>query len=216
VWVEAFSLSGVGLLAGVRHALEPDHLAAVSAMAAANPTPRATLRYALLWGAGHAAVLLVAGGTMFALRSVLPIEAERGLEVIIALSLVALGLRACLLGHKPQLHAHATTLSAPARARVHAPIWLPIGMGLLHGFAGSGAVGAAVLAAGCATGAGLVSIALYAAGSLAGMSALAGLLGRPLAYMSRHARSRRYLAITSGLFSVAVGAIWFVVQLRTV
>lgn len=52
----------LGFANGLRHALEPDHLAAVSTLVAGERSSKASVRYAAAWGAGHAAMLLVAPG----------------------------------------------------------------------------------------------------------------------------------------------------------
>src|SRR5688572_29373689 len=83
----------LGFANGMRHALEPDHLAAVSTLVAGQRSTRASVRYAAAWGAGHAAMLLVAGGALALLRADLPARASDALELVVAVVLVALGLR---------------------------------------------------------------------------------------------------------------------------
>jgi high-affinity nickel permease len=56
---------GLGFLHGMRHALEPDHVAAVSTVLAEQRSGRATVGFALAWGAGHGLTLLVVGGLLF-------------------------------------------------------------------------------------------------------------------------------------------------------
>jgi hypothetical protein len=59
----AFGYS-LGLLQGMRHALEPDHVAAVSTMLAEQRSARASVRFAVAWGAGHGVTLLIVGGLL--------------------------------------------------------------------------------------------------------------------------------------------------------
>lgn len=203
------SLSAFGLLSGVRHAMEPDHLAAVSTMVAAQRSTKATLRYAVLWGIGHATVLFVLGGGLFVFRKAMPASVSNACEYLVALVLVGLGVRAWLsLRRSSPAHAatyehtHAAYMgSAPMRE-------LPLAIGTLHGFAGSGALAATMLQAGHSFWIGLLSLALYAVGSLLGMAILAGLVGRPLAHLLGKPRVRFGLVFTSGLASVVVGVAW--------
>ena len=64
-----------GLLQGVRHAAEPDHLAAVSTLVAERRSARAAAGYAVVWGLGHAAVLLAVELLLFEWkpRSAIPV-----------------------------------------------------------------------------------------------------------------------------------------------
>jgi len=59
----------LGLLQGVRHAFEPDHVVAVSTMISEQRTVRARVAYAMAWGIGHATMLLLVGGLLMLLRT---------------------------------------------------------------------------------------------------------------------------------------------------
>ena len=71
--VGIFAGYGLGLVQGMRHALEPDHVAAVSTLVAEQRSATSSVRFAFAWGAGHALTLLVAGGALFALRAKMPL-----------------------------------------------------------------------------------------------------------------------------------------------
>jgi ABC-type nickel/cobalt efflux system permease component RcnA len=111
-----------GLAQGVRHALEPDHLAALSTLVAERRSARSAASYALAWGVGHALVLLVVGGALQLVRARLPDRAGALFELAVAAMLVGLGARA--LGRAyvdaaagaPVAHAHAHARRAHAHA----------------------------------------------------------------------------------------------------
>ena len=149
----------LGFANGMRHALEPDHLAAVSTLVAGERSAKASVRYAAAWGAGHAAMLVVAGGALALLRTELPDVASDALELVVAVVLIALGLRglaqAARSGRAPAggqafTHVHGDHAHAHAGVRdhVHVNSWtlarLPFVVGLVHGLAGSGALAALV------------------------------------------------------------------------
>jgi high-affinity nickel-transport protein len=210
----------LGFANGMRHALEPDHLAAVSTLVAGERSATASVRYAAAWGAGHAAMLVVAGGALALLRRGLPESTRDGLELVVAVVLVALGVRG--LAHAKQLgrggapvrHAHGETAHAHGGAadHVHVSRWtlarLPFVVGLVHGLAGSGAlavmVGASVPSPVFAVGA----IVIYAVGAAVGMATLAGALGWPLARLARAPRAMPVLVAVSGTASLLVGVAW--------
>lgn len=79
-----------GLLLGARHALEPDHLAAVSTLAAHGSSRTQVLSVAAAWGGGHATAVTVAGILLSAAR--LPIWLAGRAELLAGFALVALGL----------------------------------------------------------------------------------------------------------------------------
>src|SRR5262245_1593025 len=92
--LELITGSGLGSLLGLRHALEPDHLAAVTTLVTRE---RSSLRAALLgvcWGVGHTVTLLLVGAALVLLRAGMPASVANLFEFLVALMLVGLGIRA--------------------------------------------------------------------------------------------------------------------------
>jgi high-affinity nickel permease len=210
----------LGFANGMRHAFEPDHLAAVSTLVAGERSAKASVRYAAAWGAGHAAMLVVVGGALALLRAELPAVTSDGLELVVAVVLVALGVRglaqAKRLGRVGQTftHAHGELAHSHAGARDHLHVskWtlarLPFVVGLVHGLAGSGAL-AALVASHVATPVFSVAfITIYAVGAAVGMATLAGVLGWPLARVARSPRAMPLLVGVSAAASLVVGVAW--------
>ncbi len=187
-----------GLLTGMRHALEPDHLAAVSTFVASDGGGRRTVGFATAWGAGHAAMLLLVASALFLLGAGVPERLSDTFELVVSVMLIGLGARGLLRSNHGR-HGHAR--GAPG-AR------LPFLVGLVHGLAGSGALTALVAARLSSPGLGVLFIALYAAGSALGMAALALALGAPLARLVGGGRLVGALTVTSSLGSLAVGVLW--------
>jgi high-affinity nickel permease len=210
----------LGFANGMRHAFEPDHLAAVSTLVAGERSAKASVRYAAAWGAGHAAMLVVVGGALALLRAELPAVTSDGLELVVAVVLVALGVRglaqAKRLGRVGQTftHAHGELAHSHGGARDHLHVskWtlarLPFVVGLVHGLAGSGAL-AALVASHVATPVFSVAfITIYAVGAAVGMATLAGVLGWPLARLARSPRAMPLLVGVSAAASLVVGVAW--------
>jgi hypothetical protein len=212
---------GLGLLLGLRHALDADHVAAVSTLVARE---RGLVRSCLLgawWGAGHTLALLGAGIAVIAFKLTITPVIEETLERMVGLVLVLLGghvlLRAfgTLFAPGPE-HAHGGVahrhvhLGAPGAAHVHV---LRIGgrpflVGLLHGLAGSAALTLLVLGTIPSPVGALAYIAVFGVGSTAGMLLLSGLVGLPVALAARGAQElQRAIQIVAGVGSVALG-IW--------
>jgi sulfite exporter TauE/SafE len=80
------------LVAGFAHALEPDHMAAVTTFVSRRPRPLQAAGFGLRWGAGHAAAIVIVGCVLIALRVRLPDGVARGLEFGVGAMLLGLGL----------------------------------------------------------------------------------------------------------------------------
>ena len=218
--VELVTGSGLGSLLGMRHALEPDHLAAVTTMVSRE---RSSVRAALLgawWGIGHTLALLVVGAALVIVRAELPAAISDAFELAVALMLIVLGIRSVQVaalqapGGPRHLHRHGLIVhSHPAvPAHVHIGSWTfakrPLLVGAVHGLAGSGALTALVLATLPTTGARLMYVLLFGIGSTLGMAALSGLLGWPLARLGAHHRVARTISATVGCVSIVIGIMW--------
>ncbi len=211
----------LGFANGMRHALEPDHLAAVSTLVAGERSAVASVRYAASWGAGHGVMLVVLGGVLAALRVDVPILASDGFELAVALVLIALGVRGFVQAHRLgragsiSEHRHGRRQShrhAGPPDHLHVTRWtvarLPFVVGLVHGLAGSGALAVVVAAQVTSPTLSFGFVILYALGAAVGMGTLAAILGWPLAHL---ARSRRAVPLVVGLSAAAslvVGIVW--------
>jgi hypothetical protein len=194
----------LGLLLGMRHALEPDHLAAVSTMIDARGARRSAGVLGASWGLGHSLALLVVGCVLAALDATLPRALADGFELLVAFMLVSLGLRA-LFGARSAAHA------GPPE-HVHLGRWAlarrPLVVGMVHGLAGSGALTALAVAAMPTLAMRLVYTALFGVGSLVGMAILTGLVEWPIARLGRSDQLTRWLSGLTGAASVLLGGGW--------
>jgi ABC-type nickel/cobalt efflux system permease component RcnA len=210
----------LGVLLGFRHAFEPDHLSAVATLVTERRDRRAGLWIGALWGLGHTLSLLAVGGALALLERRMPSQVENGFELAVALMLVLLGIRSLVraaregrLGvtHAHSHHGHSHAHPGPS-AHVHLGRWTfsarPLWVGLVHGLAGSGAMTALAMAAMPSASARLLYIALFGAGSIAGMAVLTGALGLPLQRL--HGRPGALAALTglAGLVALVLGLFW--------
>jgi len=210
----------LGLVAGIRHAFEPDHVAAVTTIAAGERKAARVVGFATAWGAGHAVMLVGVGGLLFAFRKTMPDAVGDVLELVVAAALVALGLRALLIAKRAAStgpvheHHHGARAHEHAGPEEHVHIArttfarLPFLVGLVHGLSGSGALTALAVSKLMTVGEGLLFMALYAAGALIGMAALAGVLGVPLARLATRPAITRGIIASSGALSLIVGVAW--------
>ncbi len=210
----------LGLTIGMRHALEPDHLAAVSTLATENKNARAGLWLGALWGLGHSVALLLVGGGLALVEAKMPESLALGFELLVAAMILGLGVQAVARSIREGragatlTHHHGSvrhTHSMPG-AHVHVRSWTfatrPLIIGVVHGLAGSGALTALVLAELPSLSARLSYIAVFGAGSVIGMALLTGLAGWPLMQLARSPRLSAALLGLTGLVSSGVGLWW--------
>ena len=127
------------LVAGFAHALEPDHMAAVTTFVSRRPRPLEAVGFGVRWGVGHSASILVVGVALVALNLRVPERLSRGLEFGVGGMLLALGLWLLWSVLHERAHRLAAAGHAPASADGHAhghrhgTLWV----GMAHGLAGT-------------------------------------------------------------------------------
>ena len=202
---------------GAAHAVAPDHLAAVGVFVSRARSPREALTHGAHWGVGHALTLSVAGFAVLFVASEWPEVVSLRAEWLVGVVLVLLGARAvwrAVRGGDPEFTLDVSTGSE----HVHADGTVPrhshrhplLGIGMLHGLAGSGAMAAIVpLSAGQHPWQAALWLALFGAGTIAAMAFIAAAAGWSLRTTSRASgRSVRMLTGAAGASSVGVGVLW--------
>jgi len=204
--------AGLGALLGMRHALEPDHLAAVSTLMTGE---RSSAKAALLgacWGVGHTLTLLTAGALLVVMRAEMPAIAARVFEICVVLLLVGFGVRAMYQGVRRvpagPTHSHRRPLAFSPFRVDRWTLARPLLVGAVHGLAGSGALIALVVTTLPSTVTQLGYLTLFGVGSTVGMAALSGLLGWPIARLGAHHVCARTFSLAVGGVSIALGLSW--------
>ena len=208
---------------GIKHATDADHIVAVSTLLAGTRGARRGAALGACWGAGHLLTVLAAGGALVALRLRVPPGVEWGLELAVALVLVALGLRTIHHGltgryhfhehqHGGHIHAHLHFHPGCAPGHEHAshnPLRhaaKPLALGMLHGLAGTAGLTLLVLSSIPSRPFGLLYLLVFGLGALAGMAAFSALLSWPLERASGHLRGLHSIRLAAGTASAVFGA----------
>jgi nitrile hydratase accessory protein len=202
--------AGLGSLLGIRHALEPDHLAAVSTLMTGERSSAKAAWLGACWGLGHTLTLLAAAIILVVLRADMPAVASDVFEFGVVLLLVGFGVRAIYQGawRHPRRPTHSHASTRPSQTDRWQIARRPLIVGAVHGLAGSGALTALVVTTLPSTVSRLGYLALFGAGTTIGMAALSGLLGWPLARLGANSAVARALAITVGSVSTVLGLLW--------
>jgi ABC-type nickel/cobalt efflux system permease component RcnA len=191
---EFLTVLGLGFLLGARHALDADHLAAVSTMIARRPEPRRSGLIGLWWGSGHTVVLLAVGIIVIALKVTIPDPVAQAFEFGIGAILIWLGTSLALMIWRERWHLHVHRHGEGAHAHLHshqaAPDhehehWTqrsirPFLVGMAHGLAGSAALTLMVLSTVRTVWEGVAYISVFGVGSIVAMAGLGVLLSLPL------------------------------------
>src|SRR5262252_9293697 len=92
--VSILSLLALGFVLGLKHALDADHLAAVSTMATERKSLLASSIIGAVWGLGHTLSLLIAGALIIFLHLQIGERASKALEFCVGVMLIVLGINA--------------------------------------------------------------------------------------------------------------------------
>jgi nitrile hydratase accessory protein len=203
---------GLGTVLGMRHALEPDHLAALSTLLTGERSVRKAAWLGVYWGIGHTLTLLAAGTLLVVLRAEMPTRTSDFFALAVALLLVGFGFRAIYLSAGPGPAAPSHSHAHGAASRSTSGSWTlarrPLLVGAVHGLAGSGALTALLMATMPSISARLMYLALFGIGSTLGMAALSGMLGWPIARIGTHSVVARSVSLTVGCISIVLGLYW--------
>ena len=208
-----FGILGLGFLLGMQHALEADHIAAVSSIAARRSHVADIVKHGLTWGLGHTLTLLVFAGAAILLGDAIPESIARPIETAVGVMLVGLGAHVLWRLWRDRVHFHAHSHAGEtspharaAHAHGHGFRWRTLLVGLMHGMAGSAALLVLTVTQAPSPAVGLGYVALFGVGSMIGMGALSMVIAVPLAVSARSLTwANRGLQGAVGLATVAIG-----------
>ena len=210
----------IGFVFGLYHAIEADHLAAVSAIVSEHKNVLTASIIGGFWGLGHTISLFVVGALVIFLKFQISESTEGYLEGIVGIMLVLLGLNAIrkiFAAEKIHTHTHSHDGHEHSHPHVHhdeaaesshhrfAPRSVAVGM--VHGLAGSAGLMLLVLPSIDSAAVALLYIAIFGVGSIAGMMIMSVLMGLPLYFTAgRFAAVNKGIRFLAGAFSLVWGA----------
>jgi hypothetical protein len=224
-----FAILGLGFLLGMQHALEADHIAAVSSIAARRTDVGDIVKHGLTWGLGHTLTLFAFAGAAILLGHAIPERLAQPMETAVGIMLVGLGAHVLWRlwrdrvhfhshGHGDgtvHIHAHSHFNESVPHARAvhehaHGFRWRTLLVGLMHGMAGSAALLLLTVSKASSPAVGLGYVALFGIGSMIGMGALSSVIAVPLAV------SARWLTWANSGLQGAVGIVTIAIGVRTI
>ncbi len=214
----------LGLITGLRHSMEADHIAAVSTIMAASERQKRLRRAPMLgafWGLGHTASLFAAGLVVLLLAVSIPQKVSSTLEFGVGVMLVFLGaatltgfntgkfVRGVFSRHTHEhVHIHEDTGVVHSHEHDHhdhSHGHKSLIVGMVHGMAGSGALMLVVLSTISSVPLGLAYIAIFGAGSIASMAAMTTLIGLPFSRAKQY-NLGKILKYAAAVVALLIGA----------
>ena len=213
---------GLGLLLGIQHALDPDHLIAVSTIVSEHKSFKWASLIGAFWGLGHTTTLFIVGLLVIGLRLTIPPHIAGGLELLVAAMLIILGINVLRKAfgaervhlhthsHNPETHTHFHAHENPKQDHAHPhpfqAMRRPFIVGMVHGLAGSAALMLLVLSTIESPFAALAYIVIFGLGSVGGMLLLSGIISLPFVLTAqRFTAVNRSIRVGAGLASVLFG-----------
>ncbi len=212
--IQLVTLLGVGFLLGLRHALNTDHLVAVSTVLADRPSLLASGAIGLCWGIGHTFMLFLVGSVALFWEIQIPEEFELIAESGVGFWLIVLGGILALNLYRERWHVHNHHHGGEPHVHRH---WItesirPFCIGMAHGLAGSAALMLMILATTTDVATGLMSILVFGLGSIVGMMVIGITISLPVIWS--RSISRRLFVGVQGFASIAsvLFGVWMLVK----
>jgi ABC-type nickel/cobalt efflux system permease component RcnA len=205
------------LVLGTAHAIEPDHLAAVTAFVIRRPRPLQAAGFGARWAIGHGTAIFVVGVLLLVLGRAIPDSWTSMLDRVVGVAMIGLGVWTLRTSRTVHAHAHThadgTTHTHPhvhAHGDGHSHAHAATAFGMLHGLAGTGpAVALIPLLSLRSAGEGALYLFLFGVGTAVGMTAYALLAGALAGRLNRISGTlSRSVSAVAGLFAIMVGFLW--------
>lgn len=199
--VSFISVLALGFVLGIKHAIEPDHIIAVSTIASRSKKLSQSSLAGVFWGIGHTATLFIVGICLLIIKGEIPEKWAMSLEFLVGIMLVYLGI---------------TTLSAFKRVRIHHHYHEPghkrnysyiksVCIGFVHGLAGSGAMVLLTMSTVKSVVESAIYILIFGIGTIFGMLFFTTILGIPFIISAKKVEVNKTLTQITGAISTVFG-----------
>lgn len=207
------TLLSTGFILGLKHAFDADHVAVVSTMVSQSKNLKKSSLLGVMWGVGHTVTLLVVGLAVLLLKITIPVRAALAMEFIVGLVVVYFGFDLLQKIKRGSVHIHRHEHGGTAHTHFHGHELQPshqhnhraLGVGALHGLAGSAALTILVLTTVQSTWQGLAFILIFGLGSIISMLIISSAIGLPFLMTKKFTRVNTAVQGLAGAISVLVG-----------
>lgn len=206
----------IGLLLGIKHAIEPDHIIAVSTIAAKSRSLWQSSLAGIFWGVGHTLTLFVIGLTIILLKVEIPEPWALSLEFLVGIMLVYLGVQSVIqykrsnnkIHHHPHTHdgyTHNHYHDVHKHEHKQVSHVKSVFIGMVHGLAGSAAMALLTMTAVDEAWQAFIYILVFGVGTVIGMMLFTTLIGVPFVVTSGKIHLNQFLVRGTGYISIVFG-----------
>jgi len=209
------SLLMLGFVLGLEHALDADHVAAVSAIASETKSVKKSSILGIFWGLGHTTTLFIAGIIVLIFKIVIPKNLALSFELLVGIMLIALGLGVLWKAAKSKIHLHIHEHDgaghvhfhshALSESHSHSHAHKSFIVGAVHGLAGSAALMLLVLSTADSLFSGLLYILVFGLGSIIAMLTISTIIGLPFRLTSNFGKINGAIKLIAGFASIILG-----------
>ncbi|MEH7546840.1 urease accessory protein UreH domain-containing protein [Neobacillus vireti] len=213
------SILALGFVLGIKHAIEPDHVIAVSTIASQSKKLFKSTLAGVFWGIGHTATLFIIGVILILMKGEIPEKWAMSLEFLVGIMLVYLGLTTLLSFKNIHLHQHEHDGDEHKHLHSHShsgkhqhkhqhqnvSYLKSLFIGLVHGLAGSGAMVLLTMSTVKSVWEAAVYILIFGAGTILGMLFFTTIIGIPFVFSAKKRVLNQTLTRLTGVISIAFG-----------
>ena len=217
------SVLALGFILGIKHAVEPDHVIAVSTIASRSKKIWHASLAGVFWGIGHTATLFIVGITFILMKGEIPETLAMSLEFLVGIMLVYLGVTTILSFKNVHVHEHEHEHDGHEHNHKHihshqhegkhdhihehkkVSLLKSMLIGFVHGLAGSGAMILLTMSTVKSVWEAVMYILLFGTGTIIGMLFFTTIIGIPFVLSKKRLIMNRALTMTMGVTSTAFG-----------
>ncbi|KMY54483.1 urease accessory protein UreH [Bacillus sp. FJAT-27231] len=202
--VTLFSVLALGFVLGIKHAIEPDHVIAVSTIASQSKKLWHASLAGVFWGIGHTATLFIIGVILILMKNNISDKWSMSLEFLVGVMLVYLGIVSIVsFRRKEEQSSQEYGHSQPVNKRRSYSKSLVIG--LIHGLAGSAAMVLLTMGTVHSVWQGALYILVFGSGTIVGMLIFTTVIGLPFVLSTKQTTINQSLTMIAGVISTAFG-----------
>ncbi len=217
--VSYLSILALGFVLGIKHAIEPDHIIAVSTIASQSKKLLRSSLAGVFWGIGHTATLFIVGIIFILMKDEIPAEWAMSLEFLVGIMLVYLGVTTILSFKNIHIHEHEHDTEEHKHVHSHehsgkhehkhrhknVSYLKSLLIGLVHGLAGSGAMILLTMSTVKSVWEGAIYILIFGAGTVVGMLFFTTIIGIPFVFSAKKISLNKTLTQITGVVSTVFG-----------
>ncbi|KAA9029144.1 HoxN/HupN/NixA family nickel/cobalt transporter [Niallia endozanthoxylica] len=217
--VTFFSILALGFILGIKHAIEPDHVIAVSTIASKSKKLWHSSLAGVFWGIGHTLTLFIVGIIVILMKGEIPEKWAMSLEFLVGIMLVYLGVKTIISFKNIHVHQHQHEGDVHKHVHSHensgehdhkhqhknASYLNSMLIGLVHGLAGSGAMILLTMSTVKSVGEAAIYIFIFGAGTVIGMLFFTTIIGIPFVLSKKRSNISGILGMTTGAISTIFG-----------